>query len=135
MDCARTIPDSRSGDDAARAQKAPRIKRRGEPIDAYVAAAGRRMDEVLIVNDDADMQFLVREMHENEIAGTQFAPWYGQAGAYLFMRGARHMNPGAIRRVLHQSAALEAAGRRSAVSIGLAHHGQGETNHVRAWGG
>jgi len=93
------------------------------------------MDEVLIVDDDADMQFLVREMHENEIAGAQFASRYGQAGAHLFARGARHMNSGAVRRVLHQSAAIEAARRGTAVPIRLAHHGQGETNHGRARAG
>ena len=93
------------------------------------------MDEVLIVDDDAHMQFLVREMHENEIAGTQFTSRYGGACAHLFVRGAWHMNAGAIRRVLYESAAVEAAGRGAAVSIGLAHHGQGETNHIGAWVG
>jgi hypothetical protein len=33
---------------------------------------------------------------------------------------------------LHESAAVEAAGRGTAVSIGLAQHGQGETNHIGA---
>lgn len=129
---ALTIPDSRPRDDAASPQKPFLIQRRGEPIDAHVAARGGCVDEILIVDDDADMQFLVREMHENEIAGAQVVSRYGQARTHLLTRGARHMNSGAARRVVHQPAAVEAAGRGAAVSIWLSAHGQREANHLGA---
>jgi hypothetical protein len=88
------------------------------------------MNESLIVDGDADVQFLVREVHEDEIARLQCAARNGHPGAQLFPRSTRHTKAGTGRRVRDQSAAVEPAGRGSAESIRLAEHGHGDIDNA-----
>ena len=90
------------------------------------------MNEALLIDDDADVQFLVREMHEDEIAGAQFIAPHRHSGAQLFQRGTRYLDAGIVRRVEDQSTAVEAAGSGAAKSIRLAEHGHGAANHDRS---
>lgn len=95
------------------------------------------MNESLLVDGDADVQFLVREVHENEIAGAHLAARDRHSHAHLFRRRTRDTNSGAVRRVRDQSAAVESARRSAAESIRLAEHGQGAIDHYAAripWG-
>jgi len=87
------------------------------------------VNEALVVDDDADMQFLVRKMHEDQIAGAQFVAQHGHSRGQLFRRGTRHVKAGAIRRVGDQPAAVEAAGCGTSETIRLAEHGQGDIDH------
>ena len=87
------------------------------------------MNEAFVVDGDADVQFLVREMHEHEIALTHFTARDGCARVQLFVCGTRHANAGAICRVHDQSAAVEPAGRVTAPSIRLPEHGLGAIDH------
>ncbi len=57
-----------------------------------MAARGRRMNESFVVDGDADVQFLVREMHEDQIALMHLAASDRLADAELLQRGARHGN-------------------------------------------
>ena len=78
------------------------------------------MNEAFVVNGDADVQLLVREVHEHKIALMQLAARDRHAGAQLFVSGARHGNTRTPCRIHDQSAAVEPAGRGAAESIGLA---------------
>ena len=119
-------------DDASSAQVAARIRLRGERVDAYVAARRRRVNEPLAVDGDADVQFLVREVHEDEIARLHLAASDRLAEAELLAGRTRYMNAGAGRRVHNQSAAIESAGRCAAEAIRLAKHGGGGVDDVPA---
>src|SRR5882724_4304884 len=116
-------------DDSPRAHETMCIRRRGERIDAYVAALGWRVNETLVVDGDTDVQFLVREMHEDKIALMHFAARDRRSRAQLFVRGTRHANAGAICRIHDQSAAVEPARRITAPSIRLTEHGLGAIDH------
>jgi len=91
------------------------------------------MNEAIGVDGDADMQFLVRQVHEDEIAPLQLAERHRHSGAELFLGRARHANAGAAGRIGHQSAAVEPAGRGAAEAILLADHGDGEIDHDGPW--
>ena len=81
------------------------------------------MNKALAVDGDADVQFFVREMHEDKIPRLQFAACDRHSGAQLFPRGTRYTHTGAVRRVHDQPAAVESAGSGAAESIRLAEHG------------
>ena len=87
------------------------------------------MNESIAVDGNADMQFFVCEVHEYKIAFMHLAARDRHAGAQLLVRGSRHRNTRASRRVRDQSAAIEPAGRGAAVAIRLAEHGQGIVDH------
>ena len=87
------------------------------------------MNEAIGVDHDTHMQFLVGQVHEDEIAHLQLAARHRHSGAELFLGRARHANTGATGRIGHQSAAVEPAGRGAAVAILLADHGPGEIDH------
>ena len=87
------------------------------------------MNEALAVNGDAHMQFPAPEMHENKIARFQVAAPDDRFRVELFERGTRHANTRTARCVYDEPAAVEAAGRCAAESIGLAQHGQSEFDH------
>jgi len=91
------------------------------------------MNEALVVDGDADVQFFVREMHEDKIALMHFAARDRRTRAQLFVRGTRHANAGTICRIHDQSAAVEPARRVTAPSIRLAEHGLGEIDHGYPW--
>ncbi|MEA3198243.1 MAG: hypothetical protein QOF32_2295 [Gammaproteobacteria bacterium] len=91
------------------------------------------MNESLAIEGDADMQFLVREMHEDKITLMHLAASDRLADAELFQRGTRHMNACTPRRIFDQSAAVEPARRGAAESIRLAEHGFGEVDHEDPW--
>ena len=91
------------------------------------------MNESLIVDGDADVQFLVREMHEDKVTPMHFAARDRRARAQLLVRGARHANAGTVRRIHDQSAAVEPARRVAAPSIRLTEHGLGAIDHDYAW--
>src|ERR1700722_6061024 len=102
-----------------------------------MAAGGGSMNEAFAADGDADVQFLVREMHEDQIARFEFATRDRRSRMQLFVRGARHPNARAVRRIRDQAAAVEAAGRGTAEAIRLTEHGRGEFDHdgARAGGG
>ena len=95
------------------------------------------MDEAFAADGDADVQFLVREMHEYQIARLELAARDRRSRMQLFVRGTRHPNARAARRIRDQAAAVEAAGRGTAKAIGLTEHGRCEIDHdgARAGGG
>ena len=68
------------------------------------------MNESLLVDGDADVQFLARQVHEHEIARPHVAARHRHSYTHLFGRRTRHGNSGAARRVRDQSAAVESAG-------------------------
>ena len=109
------------------------IGRSSERIDAYIAALGRRMNEAFVADGDADVQFLVREMHEDKIALMHFAARDRRTRAQLFVRGTRYANAGAGRRIDDQPAAVEPARRVTAPSIRLPEHGLGAINDDFPW--
>src|ERR1700676_1069424 len=123
------------GDNSPRSQEAPRIGRRRERVDAHMAACGGRMKEAFAADRDADMQFFVREMHEDKIARLEVAARNRFSGTQLFPRGTRHPNARAVGCIGNQAAAVEAAGRGTAEAIGLADHGRGEIDHDGPWVG
>jgi hypothetical protein len=47
------------------------------------------MDESFGVDGDADVQLLVLEPHEHEVAGTYLIPRYRYTASHLLMGGAR----------------------------------------------
>src|SRR6202051_890922 len=131
------MQDLLSDDNSPRAQEPARIGGRGERIDAYMCALGGRVNEAFVVNGDADVQLLVREVHEDQIALMHFVARDRRTGVQLFVRGARNANTGAVRRIHHQPAAVESAGRGTAPAIRLAEHGLGAIDHddagIRRW--
>src|ERR1700676_4073746 len=92
----RIIRGSLRGDYSPRPQEAPRIGRRRERVDAHMAAGGGRMNEAFAADRDADMQFFLREMHEDKIAGLEVAARNRVSGTQLFPRGTRHANARAV---------------------------------------
>ena len=91
------------------------------------------MNEAFVVNGDADVQLLVREVHEDKIAFMHLAARDRHTGVQLLVGGTRHVNTGAVRRIHDQSAAVEPAGRGTAPSIRLAEHGLGDIDHDYPW--
>ena len=91
------------------------------------------MNEAYVVNGDADVQLFVREVHEDKITFMHLAARDRCAGMQLFVRGTRHANTGAVRRIHDQSAAVEPARRGTAPSIRLAEHGLGAIDHDFPW--
>ena len=87
------------------------------------------MNELLLADGDADVQFLARKVHEYQITGLHLAARDRHSDAHLFRRRTRDVNSGAVRRVHDQSTAVESAGRGAAESIRLAEHGQGAIDH------
>jgi len=88
------------------------------------------LHEAIGVDGDADMQLLVREMHEDKIAGTHFAARDRLSDAQLFVCSTRHANACAVRGVHHQAAAVEPTGPGTTEAVRLAEHGHGEIDHV-----
>jgi hypothetical protein len=91
------------------------------------------VNETLFVDGDTDMQFLVREPHEDEVARLKLVPGNRHSAGELLVRGARHAEAGAAGRVRDQTAAVESAGRGATPVIRLAKHGHGAINHDRSW--
>src|SRR5882757_5348726 len=83
------------------------------------------MYEAFVADGNADVQFLVREMHEHKIALMHFAARDRLTRAQLLVRGTRYANAGAVRRIDDQPAAVEPARRLTAPSIRLPEHGFG----------
>ena len=104
----------------------------GDGIDAHAPAGRRRMNEARAVECNADMQFLAREVHENQIARLEILARYGRAEPPLLVRRARQMNTRAGSGVEHQAAAIEASGGRAAPPIRLTEHPQGIGDHHAA---
>ena len=116
---------SRIIDDSPRSQKGVGIRRRRERIDPDVSAGRRRMNEPVVVDCNPDVQILVRQMHEHQVARPQCAARDWRARVQLFVRGSRQSNAGAAHGVDHEPAAVESAGRRAAPAVWLAEHGTG----------
>ena len=57
------------------------------------------MDEAFAIDGDADVQFLVCEVHEDEITRLQFAASHRYSGSQLLLSGAGHGNAGAACRI------------------------------------
>ena len=87
------------------------------------------MYETLFVDCDADMQFLVRQPHEDQVPRLKLAPGNRHSAGKLFVRGARHANTGSGGRESHQTAAIEPAGRGAAPAIRLIKHRHGAIDH------
>jgi hypothetical protein len=83
------------------------------------------MNKSLVVDCNPDVQILVREMHENQVARPQCAARDWRARLHLFLRGSRQSNAGAAHGVDHEAAAVESAGRSAAPPVWLAEHGFG----------
>ena len=86
------------------------------------------MNEAFAAEGDADVQFLVREMHEDKISLMHFTARDRRTRAQLFVRGTRYANAGTGRRIDDQPAAVEPARRVTAPSIRLPEHGLGAIN-------
>src|SRR5579862_5476201 len=112
-------PSRRSarGGDAARGRETRRIGRLIERVDAHASASGRRLNEALRVEGNADVQILALEMHEHQIARPQITAPHGNARMLLLLRRPRHVNTGAACGIGDQAAAVESAGLRSAVAV------------------
>ena len=87
------------------------------------------MYETLFVDCDADMQFFVRQPHEDQVPRLKLAPGNRHAAGKLFVRGARHVNAGSGGRESHQTAAIEPAGRGATPAIRLIKHRHGALDH------
>ena len=116
---------SRVIDDSPRRQIGVRIRRRRERIDPNVPAGSRCVNKPLGVDCNPDVQILVRQVHENQVARLQCAARDGRPRVHLFSRGSRQLKAGAAHGVYDEPAAVESAGRSAAPSVGLAQHGTG----------
>lgn len=87
------------------------------------------MYETLFVDCDADMQFFVRQPHEDEVPRLKLAPGNRHSAGKLFVRGARHANTGSGGRESHQTAAIEPAGCGAAPAVRLIKHRHGAIDH------
>jgi hypothetical protein len=83
------------------------------------------MYEPLVVDRDPDVQILVCQMQEHEVACPQCAARDRRPRVHLFARGSRQLKAGAAHGVYDQPAAVESAGRSAAPPVWLAKHGTG----------
>ncbi|MDB6098883.1 MAG: hypothetical protein JWN58_1586 [Gammaproteobacteria bacterium] len=87
------------------------------------------MHEAFSVERDGNVQFFMRQMHENEITCPHLRTINRNAHSLLFRRRSRHGNSGACGGVRDQPAAIESPGCSAAEPIRLTDHGLRRVDH------